>query len=193
EFGDYSLVLVNSKVKHTLADTAYNKRREACEESVRILRAEFPEIITLRDVSMNDLAQVEQILPAELFPKAKHQITENARVHLAAQALKSKDLDTFAELLKASHESLSKDYEVSCQELDFLAEKSWEIDGVLGARMMGGGFGGCTINLVKNSAIPSFKDQIAAAYAKKFGIDPDFIPVRIGDGASLVSPLIEGR
>jgi galactokinase len=192
EFGDYSLVLVNSKVKHTLADTAYNKRREACEESVRILRAEFPEIITLRDVSMNDLAQVEQILPAELFPKAKHQITENARVHLAAQALKSKDLDTFAELLKASHESLSKDYEVSCPELDFLAATAWKTEGILGARMMGGGFGGCTINLVKSSAIRSFEEEIEFAYSERFGITPEFIPVRIGNGASLVSPSSQG-
>jgi galactokinase len=192
EFGDYSLVLVNSKVKHTLADTAYNKRREACEESVRILRAEFPEIITLRDVSMNDLAQVGQILPAELFPKAKHQITENARVHLAAQALKSKDLDAFAELLKASHESLSKDYEVSCPELDFLAATAWKTEGILGARMMGGGFGGCTINLVKSSAIRSFEEEIEFAYSERFGITPEFIPVRIGNGASLVSPSSQG-
>jgi galactokinase len=188
EFGDYSLVLVNSKVKHTLADTAYNKRREACEESVRILRSQFPDIVTLRDVSSSDLARVENILSAELFAKAKHQITENARVHLAATALKSRDLDTFANLLRSSHESLSKDYEVSCAELDFLAETSWGIEGVLGARMMGGGFGGCTINLVKSSAIPTFEEKIAVAYSEKFGIDPEFIPVHIGDGASLILP-----
>lgn len=193
EFGDYSLVLVNSKVKHSLADTAYNKRREACEESARILSPQFPGIVTLRDISGSDLDRVERLLPAELFPKAKHQITENARVHLAAEALKSKDLNAFAKLLRASHESLSKDYEVSCTELDFLAGKSQTIEGVLGARMMGGGFGGCTINLVKSSAVPTFEQEIAAAYVEKFGIDPDFIPVRIGAGASLVNALAEKR
>lgn len=187
EFGDYSLILVNSKVKHSLADTAYNNRREACEESVRILSHFFPGIKTLRDIPLEELEKVEQLLPAELFPKAKHQITEIARVHLAGKALKSGDLQSFGNLLKASHESLSKDYEVSCEELDFLAETSWKIDGVLGSRMMGGGFGGCTLNLVKTSELADFEQQLASAYLKKFGINPDFIPVRIGSGASILS------
>jgi galactokinase len=186
EFGDYSLLLVNTKVKHTLADTAYNKRRQACEESVHLLASRFPGISTMRDVAFSDLGKVEELLPSELFPKAKHQITENARVQLAAKALKTFDLPTFGTLLNDSHESLSKDYEVSCAELDFLAESARGIDGVLGARMMGGGFGGCTLNLVLKSAIQSFEDQIRLAYREKFSIDPDFIPVRIGSGASLI-------
>ncbi|GAA0879132.1 galactokinase [Algoriphagus jejuensis] len=186
EFGEYALVLVNSKVKHSLADSAYNKRREACEESVRILSASFPGIITMRDIALSELDQVEKLLPVELFPKAKHQITENARVHQAGKALKSGELQLFGALLKASHESLSKDYEVSCAELDFLAEASWEMDGVLGSRMMGGGFGGCTINLVKNSEIVHFEKSMEQAYQKKFGISPDFIRVKISAGASIL-------
>lgn len=186
EFGEYTLILVNSKVKHSLADTAYNKRREACEESVRLLSGDFPGIKTLRDIDLKDLDQVEKLLPSELFPKAKHQITENSRVHLAGESLKSGDLQAFGNLLKASHESLSKDYEVSCEELDFLAEKSWELPGVLGSRMMGGGFGGCTINLVKSNSLTEFQNSISQAYFEAFGIHPEFIPVHPSEGARLV-------
>ncbi|MBN7811009.1 galactokinase [Algoriphagus sp. H41] len=187
DLGDYSLVLVNSKVKHSLADTAYNKRREACEESVRILAEEFPGITTLRDIAVSDLEKVKSLLPTALFPKAKHLITECERVHLAAAALKSGKLDEFGRLLKASHLSLSHDYEVSCPELDFLAEKSWEMDAVLGSRMMGGGFGGCTINLVRTNSLASFEEEIATLYRKEYGIDPDFIPVAISSGASVIA------
>lgn len=186
ELGDYSLILVNSKVKHSLADSAYNKRREACEESVRILQRSFPDIVTLRDIHDSDLEKVERILPASLFPKAKHVITECSRVHDAAKALKTGNLTGFGTLLKASHQSLSKDFEVSCPELDFLAEKSWDLKGVLGSRMMGGGFGGCTINLVKNSDLDSFKTNISDSYSEKFGIAADFIPVTISQGAQLI-------
>lgn len=183
---DYCLILANSKVKHTLADTAYNKRRESCEESVRILQAHFPDIKTLRDLSISDIENVESILPLALFPKAKHVITECQRVHDASKALKEGDLESFGQLLKTSHYSLSKDFEVSCPELDFLAEKSWELDGVLGSRMMGGGFGGCTINLVKKSELDLFKSQISDSYFTKFGINTEFIPVMISDGAHLI-------
>lgn len=183
---DYSLILVNSKVKHSLADSAYNQRRESCEESVRILQANFPEIKTLRDLLISDLGIVEKNLSTDLYPKAKHVITECNRVHEAAKALKSGDLIGFGTLLKASHQSLSKDFDVSCPELDFLAEKSWEIDGVLGSRMMGGGFGGCTINLVKNSELDSFKTLIGTSYLRKFGITAEFISVKISSGAQLI-------
>ena len=186
ELGDFSLILVNSKVKHSLADSAYNQRREACEESVRIIQSTFSDIKTLRDLSVSDLEKVEKILPPTLFPKVKHVISECHRVHQAAEALKSKNLESFGSLLKASHLSLSKDFDVSCPELDFLAEKSWEIHGVLGSRMMGGGFGGCTINLVKSSEFESFQSQIEESYSSKFDITPEFIPVLIGPGARLV-------
>ena len=186
DLGTFTLMLVNTNVKHSLADSAYNKRREAVEESVKILQGNFPEIITLRDLSPDQLDEVQGILPAALFQKAKHTITECARVQQAAEKLMAKDLEAFGALLKESHISLSHDYEVSCPELDFLAESSWQMNGVLGSRMMGGGFGGCTINLVKADALPLFQAKIGEAYQQQFGKKADFIEVQIGDGARLV-------
>ena len=129
---------------------------------------------------------MKSILPEDLFPKAKHVILEDARVHQAGESLKKGDLIRFGELMKASHESLSKDYEVSCAELDFLASESWEKDYVLGSRMMGGGFGGCTINLLEEIHLADFKNFISDRYQEKFGIEPDFIEVKLSDGAHLV-------
>lgn len=185
--GEYSLILVNTKVKHTLADTAYNKRREACEESVSRLSEEFPGIHTLRDISISDLNKVERLLSPALFPKAKHIITECARVHEAAEALQKGDLTSFGQLLNASHESLSKDYQVSCPELDFLAHTAQNLEYCLGSRMMGGGFGGCTLNLIKTDSLMEFEEFIQAAYQKEFSISPDLILVRIGDGARILN------
>ena len=187
DFSDYSILLVNSKVKHSLADSAYNKRREACEESVRILKTTFPEAITLRDIPLNDLEKVKQILPTDLFPKAKHVITEIGRVNSASKALQAKDLSLFGNLLKESHRSLSEDYEVSCVELDFLAQQSWKLPEVLGARMMGGGFGGCTINLLSTAFLENFQTEIYAAYKKQFDIEADFIPVSLSEGARILN------
>ncbi len=184
--GDFSLILVNSKVKHSLADSAYNKRREACEESVRILQSEFPEILTLRDLTISDLEKVEKILPSAFFPKAKHVISECERVHEAAAALRSGDLVSFGKLLNASHQSLSQDFEVSCPELDFLAEKAQSLEYVLGSRMMGGGFGGCTLNLVKTSELEAFQSALKTPYQQAFQKTPEFILVEIGEGARVV-------
>ncbi|MEB2775030.1 galactokinase [Algoriphagus sp. D3-2-R+10] len=187
DLGDHSLLLVNSKVKHNLADSAYNNRREACEESVRILQATYPEATTLRDIPEKDIEKVQQILPGDLFPKAKHVITEIERVKLASNALHAGDLIVFGNLLKESHQSLSQDFQVSCEELDFLAEQSWKLPGVIGSRMMGGGFGGCTINLISNTHLENFKKEIFSAYKEKFGIEADFIPVALSDGARILN------
>lgn len=184
--GDFSLILVNSKVKHSLADSAYNKRREACEESVRLLQSDFPEILTLRDLTISDLEKVEKILPSALFPKAKHVISECERVHEAAASLRSGELVSFGKLLNASHQSLSQDFEVSCPELDFLAEKAQSLEYVLGSRMMGGGFGGCTLNLVKTSELEAFQSALKTPYQQAFQNSPEFILVEIGEGARVV-------
>ncbi|MEN2284027.1 galactokinase [Algoriphagus sp. SE2] len=184
--GQYSLLLVNTNVKHKLADSAYNKRRSACEESVDILSSTFTGIKTLRDIAEADLPKVKSILPKELFSKAKHVILEDVRVHQAGESLRSGELGKFGELMKASHKSLSQDYEVSCEELDFLAKESWKKKYVLGSRMMGGGFGGCTINLLENNHILEFKKSIATSYLAAFNIEPDFIEVKPSDGARLV-------
>ncbi|PZX57680.1 galactokinase [Algoriphagus ratkowskyi] len=186
DLGKHSLLLVNSKVKHSLADSAYNKRREACEESVQILKATYPEATTLRDIPINDLEKVKALLPETLFPKAKHVITEIERVNLASNALHASDLNAFGNLLKESHRSLSEDFEVSCEELDFLAEQSWELPGVLGSRMMGGGFGGCTINLISNAHINDFQSALKAAYRAKFNIEAEFIQITLSEGARII-------
>ena len=186
-FGSNSLVLVNSKVKHNLADSAYNKRRESCEESVKILQSIYPEATTLRDIPVEDIEKVQQTLSTELFPKAKHVITEIERVKLASKSLNDGDIAAFGNLLKESHNSLSVDFEVSCIELDFLAEKSWSLPGVIGSRMMGGGFGGCTINLISNAHLGNFQNEMYSAYKEKFGIEADFIPVTLSEGARILS------
>ena len=135
---------------------------------------------------MNDIEKVQQLLPSDLFPKAKHVITEIERVNLASKALHAGDLTVFGNLLKESHRSLSEDFEVSCVELDFLAEESWKLPGVIGSRIMGGGFGGCTINLVANSELKSFQATMLAAYKEKFDIEADFIPVELSEGARIL-------
>jgi galactokinase len=184
--GEYSLLLVNSKVSHALANSAYNQRRAACEESVEILQKTFPEIRSLRDLKEGDLPSIKQLLPEALFPKAKHVITECARVHQATKALQRGDLVVMGELLQASHESLRDDFEVSCPELDFLALQADSTASVLGARMMGGGFGGCLLTLLKSSEIPNFKTTIQEAYQNAFQLSPDFIEVSLGAGARQV-------
>lgn len=184
--GEYSLLLVNSKVSHALANSAYNQRRAACEESVVILQKTFPEIRTIRDLKEDNLSSIKQLLPEVLFPKAKHVFTECARVHLAAEALQSGNLVQVGKLLQASHESLRDDFEVSCPELDFLALQANSTTGVLGARMMGGGFGGCLLTLLKTKEIPNFKTKIQEAYHETFQLTPDFIEVSPGSGARQV-------
>ena len=184
--GEYSLLLVNSKVSHALANSAYNQRRAACEESVVILQKSFPNIRTLRDLKENDLSSIKQLLPDALFPKAKHVITECARVKQAAEALQIGNLVEVGKLLQASHESLREDFDVSCLELDFLELQAKSTAGVLGARMMGGGFGGCLLTLLKTSEIPNFKTTIQEAYYNTFQLTPDFIEVSLGSGARQV-------
>lgn len=184
--GEYGLLLIHSKVSHSLASSAYNQRRAACEESVAILKKSFPEIRTLRDLAVNDLPAVKSLLPKVLFPKAKHVITECARVHQTAAALSSGNLTLVGSLLHASHQSLRDDFEVSCVELDFLAKQTEKAKAVLGARMIGGGFGGCLLSIVKQRESQIFKDQIQEAYEKTFQLTPEFINVVISDGARKV-------
>ena len=184
--GEHSLLLVNSKVSHSLANSAYNQRRAACEESVVILQKSFPEIRTLRDLAESDLSKIKQLLPEALFPKAKHVVSECARVQQAGEALQSGNLLLMGKLLHASHESLRDDFEVSCSELDFLELQAKSIAGVLGARMMGGGFGGCLLTLLKTHEISNFKTTLQERYQNAFQLTPDFIDVSLGEGARKV-------
>lgn len=175
--GKYQLVLIHSKVNHSLAASAYNQRRATCEESVSILHGTFPELRSLRDLALTDLPVAKSLLPSTLFPKAKHVISECSRVIETAEALTRGDLVRLGQLLQASHQSLSQDFEVSCAELDFLAQEVNNLEGVLGSRMMGGGFGGCLLGLVKASSWGFIKEKITNSYQKEFQLTPDFIEV----------------
>lgn len=185
--GNYQLVLLNTNVSHSLADSAYNTRREECESGVELLQEQFPAIQSLRDVSMDRLEQGLSRLPFKIAQRCKHVVSENARVIEAAAALKKSDFETLGRLMYASHHSLQHDYEVSCPELDFLVDRTRYQPQVLGSRMMGGGFGGCTLNLVEQDQLPHFLEEMAKDYYQEFGVDLTPYEVNIEDGARVIS------
>jgi galactokinase len=173
---DYRLVLCNTMVKHSLVDSEYNTRRAECEEGVAVFQKEDPSVKTLRDVKISVLRQHKNDLRSVVFKRCKYVIEEISRVEKACKALKKNDLVTFGKLMFQTHDGLQNEYEVSCEELDFLAQKARHTEGVLGARMMGGGFGGCTINLVRTDAVDAFIKDMKAAYLMQFDIDlPCFV------------------
>ncbi len=175
ELGDARIVICNSGVRHELASSEYNTRRAECAEGVRRLAQHLPAIQSLRDVEIEDFDQVAQTLPDVIRRRCNHIITENARVAFAVNALKRGDLTFFGKLMTASHESLRHDYEVSCHELDVLAELALRQPGVYGARMTGGGFGGSTVNLVAADQINFFVEAMSHEYVKACGITPEIL------------------
>ncbi len=177
----YSLVLVDSVVKHELADSPYNKRRASCERVAKRLGIE-----TLRDADMDMLNAVKTDITAEDYFRAKFVIEEKERVLTVCDALVAGDYETVGRCMYATHEGLSKDYEVSCEELDFLNDIAREC-GVTGSRIMGGGFGGCTINLVKDELLPAFIDTARKRFNEKYGHEPKVYEVIISDGARKVA------
>lgn len=174
---DYELVLIDSKVKHELADSPYNKRRASCERVAKRLGVE-----TLRDATMDMLNDVREDISAEDFSRAKFVIEEKDRVLAVCDALEAGDFETVGEKMYETHRGLSKDYEVSCEELDFLNDVAREC-GVTGSRIMGGGFGGCTINLVKKDLRDKFIETAKIKFNEKYGHEPGVYPVVISDGA----------
>jgi galactokinase len=180
------IVVCNTKVKHNLAGGEYNQRRAGCEASVRHLQRSLPGIRALRDVTIDQLKEFGKDLPPEIFRLAHHVISENARVLTAGAALKSSDLGRFGMLMYESHRSLRDDYRVSCKELDVMVELASSASGVFGARMTGGGFGGCTVNLVQRQSVPAFVETIAAGYLDATGIKPEVYVCDAADGASKV-------
>lgn len=174
---DYELVLIDSKVKHELADSPYNKRRASCERVAKRLGVE-----TLRDATMDMLNDVREDISAEDFSRAKFVIKEKDRVLAVCDALEAGDFETVGEKMYETHRGLSKDYEVSCEELDFLNDVAREC-GVTGSRIMGGGFGGCTINLVKKDLRDKFIETAKIKFNEKYGHEPGVYPVVISDGA----------
>ena len=180
------LVVCNTMVKHELASGEYNARRDQCEAAVRILSQHLPNVKSLRDVTAEDVVKFREQLGDLLYRRCLHVTTENDRVRAAADALREGDLKTFGKLMYKSHESLRDDYEVSCKELDCLVDLAREVTGVCGARMTGGGFGGCTINLVDVSAIDDFSRTIKARYAELVGKNPEIYVCTAADGGERV-------
>jgi galactokinase len=183
------LVICNTMVKHALAASAYNKRRAECEAGVRHFAQSLPNVRALRDVTEADLKRYGSDLSEVVYRRCRHVITENARVLEAAQALEHGDLDTFGRLMNESHRSLRDDYEVSCRELDLMVELAHEREGVYGARMTGGGFGGCTVNLVNAENVDEFERTVAQGYTEATGLRPEIYICSTADGAGEVSAL----
>lgn len=182
----YKLVLLNTNVKHSLADSAYNERRSQCEQGMAWIKEHEPTVNSLRDVNLELLEKHVKPKDSQVYQKCAFVVKEIDRVVKAADQLANGNLNALGNLMFATHEGLSKDYEVSCKELDFLVDFVKDFDGVLGARMMGGGFGGCTINIVKDDRIDSLIDQIKIAYSNSFDLNLEAYVVETGDGSSLV-------
>ena len=182
ESAGYKLVLLDSVVKHELASSAYNKRRQSCERVVVAIKRNHPEVDFLRDATMEMLNEVKADVTAEDYMRAEYVIEEIQRVLDVCDALEKGDYETVGEKMYGTHHGMSKLYEVSCEELDFLNDIAKEC-GVTGSRVMGGGFGGCTINLVKADKYDVFVKKAFAEYAKKFGHEPKLYNVVISDGA----------
>ncbi|RZK58499.1 MAG: galactokinase [Pedobacter sp.] len=182
----YKLVLFNTNVKHNLSDSAYNDRRKQCEQGVAWVKAHHPSVQFLRDVSEEMLTA--HVLPknVEVYTKCLYVVTEIERVNMARNALKKGDLNELGKLMLETHEGLSKAYEVSCEELDYLVDQVKDLDEVLGARMMGGGFGGCTINIVKDEAIDELIEKISKLYYNKFNLTLSSYVVETGNGSEVI-------
>jgi galactokinase len=181
------ILAVNTMVKHDLAQSAYKERTEQCAAAVEAIRAHWPEVRSLRDVDASMLAAVFASLPEIPARRARHIVSENDRVKQFVSACQTGDLRKMGDLFFASHRSLRDDYEVSCAELDFLVDSAQAIDGVYGARMTGGGFGGCTVNLVDPAAEEKFQNEIVKRYRKRFSIDPPVYQCRPSAGAAEIS------
>jgi len=180
DFKDYQLLLINTNVKHSLSDSAYNDRRSVCEKVASLLGVK-----ALSDASEDDLIKIKLQISEDDFQKALYVIQENRRVILASKAMESNDILKLGELLYQSHNGLQHQYKVSCDELDFLVEKAKDSIEIIGARMMGGGFGGCTINLIKNNSEDRI-ETIVKAYQLKFNIEPSVYQVNIEDGVRVL-------
>ncbi len=186
-FEEYQILLCNSKVKHSLAESSYNQRREECEKGVQILKEKYPLIESLRDVTLEMLDILRHRLSNTLYNRCSYIIEENQRVVEASKLLKQNKLKPLGALLFESHQGLSKKYEVSCEELDFLVDLVKNNSAVLGSRMMGGGFGGCTINLVERSAKENLVKELTREYDKKYNIALECYEVELENGTHLIN------
>lgn len=178
------IVITNSKVKHSLVDSAYNDRRNECAAALKALQSEL-DIQALGDLTPEEFEAHKSLIKDEIqLQRAKHAVYENQRTIDAVTALKAGDIERFGKLMNQSHISLRDDYDVSCEEIDILVDLAWKIPGVLGSRITGGGFGGCTVSIVKDESVDTFIETIGKTYLEKVGHEAEFYTVDIGDGAS---------
>ncbi|MDQ3711485.1 MAG: galactokinase [Acidobacteriota bacterium] len=181
--GDAAVVICNSNVKHELASSEYNTRRAECEKGVEILQKFLPNITQLRNVSVEDFEKYKTHLPTIIRKRCRHVVTEIERTLNAAEALRKNDFAEFGRLMRFSHESLRDDYQVSCKELDLLVEIATDCEGVFGARMTGGGFGGSTVNLVQREFLDEFTEKVSIEYRNQAQIETDVYISNPADGA----------
>ncbi len=181
------IVLLNTNVKHSLASSEYNTRRKQCEEGVELIKKHHPEVNSLRDVTMQMLHQYVAPKDEIIFKRCKYVVEENIRLLSGCEDLRNGDIKSLGQKMFQTHDGLSKEYEVSCKELDFLVDYVRNFPAVLGSRMMGGGFGGCTINLVKDDSIEDLITEITTAYKQKMNLDLTAYVAKTEDGTSVVS------
>lgn len=184
-FTDYSLILFDSNVKHSLMTSAYNERRDQCEEGIAIVQQNFPEIKSFRDCTEQTIIDLKHKMNHNVYKRSLFVIREINRVIQACAALDNGNIELLGELMFATHEGLSKNYEVSCYELDLLVDLAKQQDSVIGSRLMGGGFGGCTINLVKKGHEEQIKNMFSKLYLAATGIELKIYDVKIANGTSL--------
>lgn len=184
ELEDAKIIITNSKVKHSLVDSAYNDRRQECSDALAALQKKL-DIQSLGDLTPEEFEANKSLIrdPVQL-KRAKHAVYENQRTIDAVSALRAGDITRFGELMNQSHISLRDDYAVSCDEIDILVDLAWKIPGVIGSRITGGGFGGCTVSIVKNGTVDTFIESIGKAYREKVGHEAEFYTVQISGGAS---------
>ena len=186
EFSPYKVVLLNSTVSHSLASSEYNVRRNECNSALETIQLRYPKFQFLTEVPAKVVREFKNVLPEKIYNRALYVTQENKRTLTAVAYLKAKDLKNFGECLYQSHHGLQNLYEVSCKELDFLVEQTKDLDYVLGSRMMGGGFGGCTINLVHEDRVEEFITNVSALYEEKYNIKLSSIITTISDGVRKV-------
>jgi galactokinase len=184
ELKDYSIVLFDTQIKHALASSEYNTRRLECEQGLKIIQEKYASVKTFRDISIE---QVEACLVSKIYQRCKYVVEEITRVQLAVQDLAKGDMQAFGKKMFETHEGLSKLYEVSCPELDYLVEAVSHNENVLGARMMGGGFGGCTINIIKKTAVEEITKELSAKYNQAMHKELSYYITSIEDGTHLVA------
>ncbi len=183
---DLRIMAVNSLVKHELGTSAYRDRVAECQAAVAAIQESYPEVRSLRDVPLSLFEQIEESLPPVPRRRARHVISDTQRVLDLAEAARAHDLRKMGELFVASHRSMQYDYEITCDEIDFLVERAIKIPGVYGARMTGGGFGGCTVNLVAPDAVSGFQRELGEAYQERYGIQAAFYDCEPAAGAGKI-------